>query len=140
MNIFIRVKIALFLLLLIIGIVACSEDTISTQKDFNFEVYVQKHRKEIPINQSSDFVIILDRKGNYSGTSHTVTYFLREGEGLLMQNGNSAILDNKPYLIVGDTIYINYTPRSQGSHVIEAEFRDSFNNSKELIIELNTKK
>ena len=139
MNAIIRIKISFFLLLLMIGISACHEETLSTQKDFNFDVHLQKHRVEVPINQSSEFVFILERKGNYSETSHTITCFLRQGEGALMRNGNSAILDNKPYLIIGDTIIISYTPRTQGAHTIETEFRDSFNNAKEFTIELNTK-
>ena len=139
MNLIIRIKIAFSLLLLILGIVACHEETIATQKNFDFNVHLQKHRVEVPLNQPAEFVFVIERNGDYTGTSYTVTYFLREGNGILMQNGNSAILDNKPYLIAGDSIFINYTPSSLGSHVIEAEFRDSFNNSKELILELKTK-
>ena len=139
MNLIIRIKIAFSLFLLMLGIVACHKETIATQKDFDFNVHLQKHRVEVPLNQSAEFVFVIERNGDYTGTSYTVTYFLREGNGILMQNGNSAILDNKPYLIAGDSIFINYTPSSLGSHVIEAEFRDSFNNSKELILELKTK-
>ena len=139
MNLIIRIKIAFSLLLLILGIVACHEETIATQKDFDFNVHLQKHRVEVPLNQPAEFVFVIERNGDYLGTSYTATYFLREGDGILMQNGNAAILDNQPYLIAGDSVFINYTPSNQGTHIIEAEFRDSFNNSKELKIELNTK-
>lgn len=117
-------------------LISCTGE-ITVKQNFDYQIRMQKYRADVKVGIPADFVFFIENQGNYSGVRYQVNCFLRKGTGRLYRDDQTPIVDNTRYEIRGDTLRMNYIPDEKGEHVIEVEFTDNFNQTKEITIKLS---
>lgn len=132
------IKIYPVLLALLITIFSSCDTDVDVKQDYDFEITMQKYRKEIKEGETKELEFFIKKEGNYERGEYFVSVFLRSGRGTITI-GDEPLNENTFVKVNSSGFRLYYTSLSNETHQIEVIVKDSFGKEKETIVSLSNK-
>lgn len=121
--------ILLFSLLLL---TACTDEELSYQENFPFEVIVMPVREELAMGDTAEIRMSIQTREEFQDAKYHIRYFQFDGYGELRYYNENPYLPNDFYLLAEKEFRLYYTSQSEDTQNLSIWISDNFGNEKKI--------